>query len=130
MPDKPVTLNNTPLVALWVLDRLDILRDLYQKVLIPQAVQEEFLATERILRESALDAAPWIQSVSLADPQRGRCYARRLGFPLTGTLGVLLPAKEKGLIPALAPLLQALLNAGLYLSPALVAEAMTLAGET
>ena len=29
MPDKPVITNNTPLVALWILGRLDLLRDLY-----------------------------------------------------------------------------------------------------
>ncbi len=34
----PVIVNNTPLVALWVLDRLDLLRELYDEVLIPQAV--------------------------------------------------------------------------------------------
>jgi hypothetical protein len=29
MPDKPVIANNTPLVALWTLDRLDLLRELF-----------------------------------------------------------------------------------------------------
>jgi predicted nucleic acid-binding protein len=38
MPDKPVIANNTPLVALWVLGRLDLLRDLYSEVWIPQAI--------------------------------------------------------------------------------------------
>ena len=28
MPDKPVIANNTPLVALWVLGRLDLLTEL------------------------------------------------------------------------------------------------------
>ena len=35
MPDRPVIANNTPLVALWVLGRLDILRDLYGEVGMP-----------------------------------------------------------------------------------------------
>ena len=43
VPGKPVILNNTPLVALWTLGRLDILRDLYREVVIPQAVRDEFL---------------------------------------------------------------------------------------
>jgi predicted nucleic acid-binding protein len=33
MPDGPVIANNTPLVALWVLGRLDLLRGLYDEVL-------------------------------------------------------------------------------------------------
>jgi hypothetical protein len=39
MPDGPVVLNNTPLVALWTIGRLDLLRDLFGEVLIPQAVE-------------------------------------------------------------------------------------------
>lgn len=33
MPDGPVVLNNTPLVALWAIGRLDLLRDLFGEVL-------------------------------------------------------------------------------------------------
>lgn len=43
MPDGPVILNNTPLVALSVLGRLDLPRPLFGQVLIPQAVLDEFL---------------------------------------------------------------------------------------
>lgn len=44
MPAAPVILNNTPLVALWVLGRFDLLRDPYGEVMIPEAVRAEFLA--------------------------------------------------------------------------------------
>jgi hypothetical protein len=54
----PVIANNTPLVALWVLGRLDLLRELYDEVLIPQAVYEEFMATEHAERQTALENAP------------------------------------------------------------------------
>ena len=67
----PVILNNTPLVALWVLSRLDLLRDLYGEVIIPSAVHAEFLATEREARESALTDAPWILSlIHISEPTR------------------------------------------------------------
>jgi uncharacterized protein len=56
----------------------------------------------------------------IMDERQGRRYARRLGLPLTGTLGILLLAKEGGLITAVSPLLQRLLDEGLYFSPALV----------
>jgi len=161
MPVRPVVANNTPLVALWVLDRLDLLRDLYGEVLIPQAVHAEFLETERALRQTALDQAHWIKAVPLADPRRalayasldrgeaevlalseerdarlviidefkGRRYAKRLGLSLTGTMGLLLLAKEEGLIPALAPLVDELQSAGLYLAPSLVNRVLQLADE-
>jgi predicted nucleic acid-binding protein len=144
-----------------VLGQLELLRDLFGTVLIPQAVQQEFLATERALRQSALDSAPWIQPEQLNRPQRalafagldrgeaevlalaeerearlviiderrGRRYARRLGLPLTGTLGVLLLAKERELVSAVGPLVDELQEAGLYLSPEVVAQTLRLAGE-
>lgn len=157
----PVIVNNTPLVALWVLGRLDLLRELYDEVLIRQGVYEEFVATERAVRQAALENAPWIRPVSLANPQRprvyigldlgeaevlalaeeraarlviidelrGRRYAQRLEMPLTGTLGLLLLAKERGLVADLAPLLVELQEAGLYLGASLIDRVLRLAGE-
>jgi predicted nucleic acid-binding protein len=161
MPEGPVIANNTPLVALWTLGRLDLLRELYGEVWMPQAVHDEFVATERAQRLSALRGAPWIVTVSVSSPQhvkvyvgldlgeaealtlaeehaarlvivdehKGRRYARRLGIPLTGTLGVLLLAKERGLVDRLAPLLADLGDAGLYLDVELIDRVLALAGE-
>ncbi len=50
----PVILNNTPLVGLWLLDRLDLLREIFGHVLIPQAVRDEFLAMDPAPRRQAL----------------------------------------------------------------------------
>jgi len=162
MPVGPVIANNTPLVALWVLGRLDLLRDLYAEVLVPETVRAEFLATEPRLRQAALNEAPWIKAVPLAHPQRalayagldqgeaevialaeecsaalvimderrGRRYATRVGLSVTGTLGVLLLAKERQVVPALAPLLDDLQKAGLYLTPELRERTLRLAGES
>jgi hypothetical protein len=161
MLTKPVIMNNTPLVALWCLAQWQLLRDLYGEVLIPQAVYNEFLATERAARQSALKNVPWIRITTLTNPQRmrvyvgldegeaavlalaeerdarlviidelrGRRYAQRLGLPLTGTLGVLLTAKNRGLITQISPLLQTLVDEGLYLTPALIHQVRKLAGE-
>jgi len=154
-------MNNTPLVALWSIGQLDLLKGLFGEVFIPSAVRDEFLATERMPRQATLDAATWIKVVPLAEPQRvrvyvgldqgeaevlalaeeraarlviiderrGRRYAQRLGLPLTGTVGILLLAKEQGLIETIAPLLTELQNTGLYLASSLVTKALNLAGE-
>jgi len=47
MPDGPVVLNNTPLVALWAVDRLDLLRDLFGEVLIPRAALSDSFCWRR-----------------------------------------------------------------------------------
>jgi predicted nucleic acid-binding protein len=65
----------------------------------------------------------------IIDERKGRRYAKRLGLPLTGIVGVLLTAKHNGLIPALAPLINQLLKEGLFLAPELVEKALELAGE-
>ncbi|MFO7538648.1 MAG: hypothetical protein R6X32_11395 [Chloroflexota bacterium] len=38
MPAPPVIINNTPLVALWSLEQLDLLGDLFGAVWLPTAV--------------------------------------------------------------------------------------------
>jgi len=65
----------------------------------------------------------------IMDERKGHRYAYRLGLPLTGTLGVLLLAKEEGLVTAVGPLIQQLLDQGLYFLPELVSRALSLAGE-
>lgn len=76
MPTKPVIINNSPLVFLWILNLLPLLRELYTDVWIPEDVQEEFLRTEAMARRSSLDNAPWIRTVSLTDPQSASVYGR------------------------------------------------------
>lgn len=161
MPTKPVIINNSPLVALWELGHLALLRALYTKVLMPEEVAEEFLRKEPMARETALDEATWLEVVQLAIPlddsdypelergeaavlalaaERGarlvifddldaRQYAQRLRLTVTGTVGILVAAKKKGLIDVIEPLLTDLRNNGMYLGDAVIVHALQLAGE-
>lgn len=74
MPDKPVIVNNTPLAALWSINQLSLLRHLYDEVPIPQAVHDEFLATERSFRQEILDNSPWIKATALENPRQALVY--------------------------------------------------------
>lgn len=161
MPAGPVIINNTPLVALFTLNRFSLLGELFGVIQIPAAVAEEFLAVEGSQRHDALAAHPDLIVTSPSDPRsvlpfvgldqgeaqvlalaqeqsarlvilderKARRYAKRLGLAVTGTLGVLLLAKERRLIASVHPLLLSLQKAGLFLHPALIAEVLALAQE-
>jgi len=65
----------------------------------------------------------------IIDERLARLHAKRLGLPLTGTLGVLLKAKERRFIPIVRPLIDQLRQGGIRLDETVVAEALQLAGE-
>ena len=65
----------------------------------------------------------------IIDELAGRRYARRMELPLTGTLGVLLLAKESGLVNSVQPLIETLLQSGMYMGEDLIEHVLRLAGE-
>lgn len=164
MPDRPrlVVVNATPIIALALIDKLEVLHVLYDRVIIPSAVQAEVYAGGtagigvRELREAA-----WVEVISLQDPSRAnliadlapgeaevialaqernadlviiderlaRRHAERLDMRLTGTLGILLRAKQRGMVEAVAPLIEQLRQGGIHLGDDVVREVLRLAGE-
>lgn len=65
----------------------------------------------------------------IVDERLARRHATRLGMRLTGTLGILLKAKQLGMVGAIEPLIDQLRQAGIRLGDALVTEVLRLAGE-
>ena len=146
-----VVTDSTALISLDRIGRLDLLPSVFPEVLAPPAVVEEFgrrpdwlvvraaqdAETTRTMR-AQLDAGE-AEAIALAlehpgsavllDERRGRAYAAALGVPVVGTFGVLIRAKRGGLIPAIHPVLDALVAAGFYASDALYHRALALAGE-
>ena len=90
MPAGPVVLNNTPLVALAGLGRLDLFESLFGEVAIPPAVRAEFLAIETERRQAQLSESPWIRCVPLQAPSRALSF----GGLDTGEAEVLALAEE------------------------------------
>ncbi len=66
---------------------------------------------------------------TVMDDLAGRRYARRLGLPLVGTIGLLLAARLRGEVNSLKDEIQRLRDAGFFASEALVAEVLRAAGE-
>jgi predicted nucleic acid-binding protein len=77
----------------------------------------------------AIALADSLRCPVLLDERRGRIVAKQLQIDIVGTIGLLLTAKQEGLIPEIAPLLQAMTKNGYRLAPALIKQALVLAGE-
>jgi predicted nucleic acid-binding protein len=65
----------------------------------------------------------------LMDDRAGRQAARKLGIHVTGLVGILLSAKEKGVVNRVGPLIDELRESGYWLSDEVVEAARKLAGE-
>jgi predicted nucleic acid-binding protein len=66
---------------------------------------------------------------AIVDDLDARRCAATLGVPVRGTLGLVLLAKRRGRIAAAAPVLDQLQAAGMYLSDAVVRQALALVDE-
>jgi uncharacterized protein len=164
MPEaqRVVVVNTTPIIALALLGKLDLLKELYGEVLIPPAVEKELIAGgSSKIGVIDFSAVGYLHRVQLKDSTRAdllsdldrgeaevialgqelstdlliideklaRRHAVRLGFNITGVLGVLLRAKEAGLIQAVEPLLQQLIDGGIWIGVDVRTETLRLAGE-
>ena len=65
----------------------------------------------------------------ILDETLGRRYAKQSHLNLTGTIGVLLKAKQNGLIGSVSRLLDELVQKGVWLSPKITQQVRELAGE-
>ncbi len=145
-----VVADSTCLIALERIGQIEILPALFEPVLIPPAVAQEFgislpwLKVER-LSDRALAAALKMmiddgeaEAIALSQEQKCRIIlddrqARRvgqdMGLRVIGTVGILILAKQRGILSTVKPVLQNLDDTGFYISAALKAEALRLVEE-
>lgn len=126
--------DTTPIITLMKMGHLDILKRLYGKVLIPNAVYMELTGNEKFVTEASqvIDsdflevdkvdnevAVMILQEVSgldageseaivmannrkadllVMDEHKGRSVAKKMGLPITGTIGLLLKAFDEGML--------------------------------
>lgn len=144
----------SPLIALQQIGQLELLRALFGQVTIPQAVAREVRQTvpatswivERALSQPTARSAQRAalgpgerEALSLAlelgaahlvvDEKAARQAALALGLNVVETVGVLLAAKRKGLIPNVRPLLDDLVRQSFWIAPRLIEQALLAAGE-
>lgn len=154
-----VVADSSPLIYLSRVGVLDVLAALFDEVIVPRAVWDEAVDRRpsapgtNILRQ-----APWLRVVDnpsahvdlgldpgetaailvaeslhadlvLIDERMGRKVAQDRGLVVRGTLGVLVQARQSGVLPLLKPVLDALVTEGFRIAPALVREALAHVGE-
>lgn len=140
------------LIVLTRLNAIPVLQSLYGQIYITEEVASEFgeslpdwIKVEMVKDKryyqilsamldpgeaSAIALALEMKNVLLiVDEFKGRREAKRLGIEITGTLGVLVKAKQKGLIKELKPVLNQLHLAGFWISEAISEEMLKQAGE-
>jgi predicted nucleic acid-binding protein len=93
---------------------------------------ERFLESLDIGESEALALAMELRaSIVLIDEAAGRAVAEELGFLAIGTCGILLRARQRGLVGEIKPLLDDLIGSlGFFISPLLRRQVLKAAGES
>jgi len=145
------------LIILYQIGLLPLLRNLYERLFIPEAVRDELAkgpsgqailasglevrpvsdrGAVEILRAfldggeaEAIQLARELQATIIIDERRGRRIAKSLGLKVRGTLGILLELKRKRSIDSVKPFIDRMFERGYYLSEELVATVLRIAGE-
>jgi len=149
-----VVSNSSPLIALEQIRQLEMLHSLFGEILVPDQVAAETAATvqprpwirqqslslpllsavQRLTlgpgeREAICLAVEVKASAILLDDDPARKLALQLGLPVVGTAGVLVLAKERQLITAVRPCLDALIQNRFFLAPAVYELILKRVGE-
>lgn len=67
--------------------------------------------------------------VVIIDDANAKKHAKYLGLPVTGTLGILIKAKQEGYVYELKPILRQMAENGIYISPKLIEMCLKQVGE-
>ena len=78
---------------------------------------------------AAIHMASALECPVLMDERLGRQVAKRRGITVIGSAGLLLAAKKRGLVPAVAPILDQWQQSGYFLSASVVKAVLDRAGE-
>jgi predicted nucleic acid-binding protein len=133
------------LIVLQNIGQLSLLQNLFDEILITPEIKAEFgldlpdwikvaevrdKTKQRLLnlnldQGEASAIALCLENAErllIIDERKGRRIAKELGLKFVGTLGVILKAKEKGLIDSTENILESLKNANFYISENLKAK--------
>ena len=87
---RKVIVNSTPIIGLADIGRLDVLRQVYGGVVIPQAVYDEIISHN--VKKQVEESRNWITVEQIRDDSQKRMYRARLH---AGEVEVMILAQEK-----------------------------------
>lgn len=149
---EAIIVDTSCLILLSKIDSIEILKTLYEKVLTtPQVLEEynhaqpEFIQIRKPNDTSLQQALSQIlgkgessvialgfeipEGLLVIDDRKARKVAKSLDFAVTGTLGILVKAKQAGVISQIKPLLDKLPQTDFRISATVVAKILEIAGE-
>jgi len=159
-----VVSHTSPIINLAAIGQLQLLKQLYSKIILPEAVRQEIVVKGIGQAGSAkIDESKWIEvktisnhefiqalqleldkgeseaiglalelraDLLLIDERKARLVANRFGIHYIGILGILIEAKQNGLIKAAKPFLDNLIaKAGFWISQGLYNRVLKEVGE-
>jgi uncharacterized protein len=154
-----VVADSSPLIYLSRVGLLHVLAALFGEVVVPRAVWNEAVERRPSAPGiDALRQAAWVRVVEeptpesdlgldpgetaailtaeslpadllLIDERLGRKVAQERGLAVRGTLGLLVQARQSGVLPELKPVLDTLVAEGFRIAPALIRAALAHVGE-
>lgn len=145
-----VVADSTCLIALERIGQIEIIPALFEPVLIPPAVAQEFgislpwlkveslsdrvlaAALKMMIDDGEAEAIALSQEQKcriILDDRQARRVGQDMGLRVIGTVGILILAKQRGILSTVKPVLQNLDDTGFYISAALKAEALRIVEE-
>ncbi len=149
--------DSSALVALATMDRLELLEEIFDTIYVPQAVYDEvtisyksqsvklkkFLANKVVivnldiskmgLGQGELEAIALYKNKDadflLIDDRRAKNFAKLNGLNVIGSLGVMVLAKDRGLLELIRGDLEKLLESSLFISSNLIDRVLKEVGE-
>ena len=143
---KTIVSDTSCLILLDKIRRLDLLKALFGKIIVTQLVADEFgkklpdfiqienpqnLTYQKIL-ESFVDigeasvlalAIEKKECLLIIDDNKGRREAKQLDLTFTGTIGILIIARKKGLIKSLSEILEKIKKTDFRISESIINDA-------
>lgn len=152
MNGELAVLDASPLITFHQIAHLDLLRGVFDRAIVPPHVAREVAPSlgtvpdwigvqpataipvfSRMLGPGEREAIALANQLSadfiVLDDLSARMAAMELGLTVIGSLGLLVRAKDRGLIRAVRPLMEAMIGNGLYVSDELRRSILYLAEE-
>ena len=149
--------DSSALVALSIMDRLDLLESVFEKIYVPQAVYDEVAVSDKphsaklkvFLTGKVVDVELNISKIGLGngeleaislykkmgadfllvDDKRAKSFAKLNGINVIGSLGVMVLAKELGKVKSIKDDLKKLLKSDVFVSKNLIERVLISVGE-